>query len=70
VAKFKNVSGEDLNVGPLNGRLILADQVFEVDDKVADAYAWGPPFYKAVTDKPDKPGKTRSPSDTDTTPED
>lgn len=36
--KIKNVSGEDRTVAPLDGRLVLAGQVIEVDDKDAKSY--------------------------------
>ena len=36
--KIKNVSGEDRIVAPLDGRLVLAGQVVEVEDKDAKAY--------------------------------
>lgn len=67
MAKFKNISGEDLIVGPLDGRLVLDGQVFEVPDAVADGYSWGSPFYEAVSEKP---SKSKTPQGDDITPED
>jgi hypothetical protein len=48
VAKFKNVSGEDLTVGPLGNRLVLDGQVVEVSEELETAYVWGAPFWEPV----------------------
>lgn len=38
MARIKNISGEDLLVPGLDGRLVLAGQIVDVPDEVADAY--------------------------------
>ena len=47
MARIKNVSGEDLIVPGLDGRLVLAGQIVDVPDDDADAYTcqtvnWAP----------------------------
>jgi hypothetical protein len=42
VAKFKNVSGEDLTVGPLGNRLVLDGQVVEVSDELETSTCGAP----------------------------
>lgn len=56
MAKFKNISGEELLSGPLGNRLVLAGQVVEVSDALAEQYVWGPPFWEAVKDPKPKSG--------------
>jgi hypothetical protein len=51
MAKIKNVSGEDLLVPGLGGRLVIAGAVVEVPDEVAESYTCQPPNW-APADKP------------------
>lgn len=56
MAKFKNVSGEDLISGPLNGRLVLDGEVVEVSADLAAQYAWVAPFWEPVKESKPKSG--------------
>lgn len=51
MAKFKNVSGEDLIVGPLGGRLVIAGQVVEIPDPLASDLKWDLPFWEPQAKK-------------------
>ena len=38
MARIRNISGEDLTVPGLDGRLVLAGQIVEVPDEDVDSY--------------------------------
>lgn len=52
MAKVKNVSGEDRLVPALGDRLVLAGQVVEVPDEVAETYTCQTANWQAADDKP------------------
>lgn len=60
MAKFKNISGEDLLSAPLNGRLVLAGQVVDVPDDLAKEYVWAAPFWEPVKESKAKAADNES----------
>lgn len=54
MAKIKNVSGEDLLVPGLGGRLVLAGEVVEVNDDEAESYTCQGKTWKAHNPEPPK----------------
>ena len=54
MAKIKNVSGDDRTVPVLGGRLVLAGQVVEVPDELAESFTCQEVNWQSVDEKKTK----------------